>query len=321
MNNNKLHFYRDFSKPRFNNKLIPWQVTGITDGEGGFFCNITQKSLVKLNVKLEYKVTQKSHSEGILYEIKDYFGCGNVVIDNRKSDTKKYHIVALSDILNKVIPHFEKYPCVTSKFLNFIDWKKIAFKMAEKEHFTKEGIIEIINIANNMNTKRSFEEKYNFFKESLLINSKCSKFLELSPYWIQTFLTGEGMFYNYIAEKRSRGKIYQGCDSSIEIAQNNHDVAVLLSIKNYFNGGYIKPKYNYYNIFECKNSFSVNRFIFRDTNTIIDFVEKYPMLTRKHLDYLDWKYIVELKNNGAHKTKEGLELMINIVSQMNSKRK
>src|SRR5580658_4775385 len=113
--------------------------------------------------------------------------------------------------------------------------------MAEKEHFTKEGIIEIINIANNMNTKRSFEEKYNFCKESLLINSKYSKFLELSPYWIQTFLTGEGMFYNYIAEKISRGNIYQGCDSSIEIAQNNHDVAVLLSIKNYFNGGYIKP--------------------------------------------------------------------------------
>jgi hypothetical protein len=57
--------------------------------EDFFFCNITQKSLVKLNVKLEYKVTQKSYSEGILYEIKDYFGCGNVVIDNRKSDTKK----------------------------------------------------------------------------------------------------------------------------------------------------------------------------------------------------------------------------------------
>jgi hypothetical protein len=37
MNNNKLHFYRYFSKLRFNNKLIPWQVTGITNGEGGFF--------------------------------------------------------------------------------------------------------------------------------------------------------------------------------------------------------------------------------------------------------------------------------------------
>jgi LAGLIDADG endonuclease len=95
------------------------------------------------------------------------------------------------------------------------------------------------------------------------------------------------MFYNYISEKRSRGKIYQGCDSSMEIAQNSHDVTVLLAIRNYFNEGYIKPKYDFYNIYECKNSSSVNRFIYRNTNSIINFVDKYPMLTRKHLDYLD----------------------------------
>jgi hypothetical protein len=153
------------------------------------------------------------------------------------------------------------------------------------------------------------------------MNTNGDKFLELSPYWIQTFLNGEGMFYNYIAEKRSRGKVYQGCDSSIEIAQSNHDVAVLLAIKNYFNGGYIKPKYNFYNINECMNSSSVNRFIFRDTNSIIGFVDKYPMLTRKHLDYLDWKKVIKLKINNAHKTKKGLELMKRINSKMNSKRK
>jgi len=84
-------------------------------------------------VKLEFKVTQKTHSEGVLYELKNYFGCGSVVIDNRKSDTKKYHINALSDILAKIIPHFEKYPCLTSKFLNFKAFKKIAFIVKNKD--------------------------------------------------------------------------------------------------------------------------------------------------------------------------------------------
>jgi hypothetical protein len=42
------------------------------------------------------------------------------------------------------------------------------------------------------------------------------------------------------------------------------------------------------------------------------------MLNRKHLDYLDWKKIVELKNNGAHNTIEGLELMKKNISNMNS---
>jgi hypothetical protein len=95
------------------------------------------------------------------------------------------------------------------------------------------------------------------------------------------------MFYNYISEKKSRGKVYQGCDSSIEIAQNSHDIAILLAIKNFFNGGYIKPKYNFYDLSECMKSRSINRYIFRDTKTIIDFLNEYPMLTRKQLDYLD----------------------------------
>jgi hypothetical protein len=54
--------------------------------------------------------------------------------------------------------------------------------MGDKKHLTTEGIKEIIDISNNMNTKRSFEEKYNFCKESLLMNSTGYKFLNLSPY-------------------------------------------------------------------------------------------------------------------------------------------
>jgi LAGLIDADG endonuclease len=98
----------NYTKSRINIKLKPWQVTGLVDSEGGFFISIskTDKGLTGFSLKLDFKVTQKSHSEGILQEIKEYFGCGNVVIDNRKTDTKKYHISALSDILNIIIPPF-----------------------------------------------------------------------------------------------------------------------------------------------------------------------------------------------------------------------
>jgi hypothetical protein len=60
-----------------------------------------------------------------------------------------------------------------------------------------------------------------------------------------------------------------------------------MAIKKFFGGGYIKPKYNFGNIEECKNSRSLNRFVFRDTDVIIRFVDNHPMLTRKQLDYLD----------------------------------
>ena len=85
-------------------------------------------------------------------------------------------------------------------------------------------------------------------------------------------------------------------------------------------GCYIKPKYIYNDLVECKNSRSVNRFILRNTKTIIQFVDQHPMLTRKYLDYVDWKKIVELKNTGLHKTVEGLASINQILSKINSKR-
>ena len=48
---------RNFTKP--NQKLLPWQVTGLTDGEGSFvysICN-TGKGLTGQKISLEFKVT------------------------------------------------------------------------------------------------------------------------------------------------------------------------------------------------------------------------------------------------------------------------
>ena len=300
-----------------NDKLTPWQVTGLVDGEGSFTCSASGSS-----VKLEFKVTQKEDSEKILYKLTDYFGCGSVVIDNKKTATKKFRVSSIKDILEIIIPHFNSYPCLTSKFLNFNDWKLIAIKINKKEHLTSKGLIEIKSIIGNMNKERSFEDKYNFCKNSLGLTNNGEITKNLPAEWIQTFLAGEATFYNYLPKKTidSRGKPYQRCDSSLEIAQNSHDVIILLAIKKFFGGGYIKPKYNICDIIECKNSRSVNRYIFRDTKAIINFVDNYPMLNRKHLDYLDWKKIVELKNNGSHNTIEGLELMKKIISNMNSTR-
>jgi len=196
--------------------------------------------------------------------------------------------------------------------------------MGKKEHLSSKGFEEIIGISSKMNKKRTFEDKYNHCKSYLGMNvlpdGECTINYNLPAHWVQTFLTSEGMFYTYLAEKKSRNKVYQGCDSSLELGQSNHDVAVLLSLKKFFNGGYIKLKYSYSDIYECEKSRTVNRYILRDTQTIIKFVDQYPMLTKKQLDYFDWKKLVNMKDNEYHKTKEGLKLMEEIIANVNSKR-
>jgi hypothetical protein len=194
--------------------------------------------------------------------------------------------------------------------------------METKDHLTKKGLEKIREISSKMNTGRTFREKYNFLSHSLNLDLNGTIQYKLPEYWVQTFIDGEGMFYNYLKTElpmqREKNKVI--LDSSLEIAQANHDVLILIAIKQFFNGGYIKPKYNVSSITECQESRSVNRFILRDTKKIIEFVNKYPMLTRKHLDYLDWKTIVELKNNGEYKSPEGLAKIQEIKGRMNTNR-
>jgi hypothetical protein len=200
--------------------------------------------------------------------------------------------------------------------------------METKDHLTKEGLEKIREISSKMNTGRTFREKYNFLSHSLNLDSNGTIQYKLPEYWVQTFIDGEGMFYNYLKTELPltslnhypEEKIKVILNSSMEIAQANHDVLILIAIKQFFNGGYIKPKYNVSSITECQESRSVNRFILRDTKKIIEFVNKYPMLTRKHLDYLDWKTIVELKNNGEYKSPEGLAKIQEIKGRMNTNR-
>jgi hypothetical protein len=51
--------------------------------------------------------------------------------------------------------------------------------MSKKEHLTSKGLIKIKSIIENMNKERSFEDKYNFCKDSLglTVNGEVTKTL------------------------------------------------------------------------------------------------------------------------------------------------
>ena len=50
-------------------------------------------------------------------------------------------------------------------------------------------------------------------------------------------------------------------------------------------------------------------------------MDRYPMFTCKHLDYLSWKQLIKLKKDKQYNTQEGKLLIENIRAYMNNKRK
>lgn len=165
--------------------LTPGWVSGIIDSEGNFSI-LVQQTKGGCKIGLAFKVTQKGHSKGILLALQRYFGCGNIYIDNKKEDAYKFSVNKIDDIVNNVIPLLEKYSLLTSKNLDYLDFKKVALLMKDKQHLNPKVKEEIVLIKNNMNSLRSFEERWNYLKNSEPI--------KLSSEWVQAFVDGEGSF-------------------------------------------------------------------------------------------------------------------------------
>jgi len=70
--------------------------------------------------------------------------------------TAYLQIIKFSDILNKIIPFFKKYPIIGTKRLDFEDFSKVASIVQSKEHLTQEGIGKILKIKSGMNQDRKF---------------------------------------------------------------------------------------------------------------------------------------------------------------------
>lgn len=73
----------------------------------------------------------------------------------------------------------------------------------------------------------------------------------------------------------------------MEIAQSSHDVAILEIIKKFLESGYIKPKFDTSSWLETTNSRITSRFVTNDEHKVISFLDQFPLVTTKQLDYLD----------------------------------
>jgi hypothetical protein len=81
----------------------------------------------------------------------DYLGCGRL---SRKRDVYEYQVSKFSDVVDKVLVFFEKYPILGEKAKDYVDFCITADLMKSKAHLTKEGIAKIQELKVGMNRGR-----------------------------------------------------------------------------------------------------------------------------------------------------------------------
>jgi hypothetical protein len=146
-------------------ELTGW-VVGFVDGEGCFSigfvrqpCRTGRKGYTTgYQVSHRFVVTQGSSSVGCLEELRSFFGVGRILLnkrhDNHREHLCQYIVDRRSDLLGTVIPFFRQHPMRTSKQEDFEKFASCLALIERGFHRTREGLIEIAQIAETMNRRK-----------------------------------------------------------------------------------------------------------------------------------------------------------------------
>lgn len=128
----------------FNNHWI----AGFSDADASFQIKVVNKvNRNKPEIRLNFQIDQKNNN--ILYLIKEFFG-GN--ISYRKSQDTYYYGSTSFGTARKVINYFDEYHLHSNKHINYLKWRKAYLLIQNKDHLNDQGIKQIIELKNTMNS-------------------------------------------------------------------------------------------------------------------------------------------------------------------------
>ncbi len=131
--------------------LNPHYISGFVDGEGCFSISFNKNGERLPEVRLIFEIELREDDEPILREIKEVLGCGNIYRLEYERYAKwqphvKLKVSNFSDISQKVIPFFQKYPLKAKKRRDFEKFCQVAELIKTKRHLTADGIEQIRKI-------------------------------------------------------------------------------------------------------------------------------------------------------------------------------
>ena len=120
-------------------------LAGFSDADASFQIKILNRSK-KTEVRLNFQIDQ--NKKYILLLIKEFLG-GN--IGYRKSQDTYYFGSTSFGSAKNVINYFDYFHLLSSKYINYIKWRKAYIKIQNKDHLNKDGVKKIIKLKNTMN--------------------------------------------------------------------------------------------------------------------------------------------------------------------------
>ena len=133
-------------------------MAGFVTGEGCFYIKASKSKTHKsgINVGLQMIIVQNIRDAYLIESFVQFFGGGSFSIAE-KSSMARFTVSKFSQIVDNIIPFFEKYPIQGAKAKEFEDFKEASALIKSKAHLNKEGLDKILLIRSRMNFKRELQ--------------------------------------------------------------------------------------------------------------------------------------------------------------------
>jgi len=147
----------------------PFWISGFTSGDGSFNLKIGSLATTSIGVRVQLRFGIGLHIRelDVIKDLAAYLNLLyplasksdevlNIKYKNITTSSKviNFQITKFSDIVNIIIPFFDKYPIQGQKALDFEDFKKVVEIMKTNDHLTVKGYEKIVKIKEGMNRNR-----------------------------------------------------------------------------------------------------------------------------------------------------------------------
>lgn len=286
-----------------------WWFVGFSDGEASFILGVNKEDKGNINGFL-FKFVLGLHKDdyAVLVKIQTILNMGRISQDENKCRL----IINKYEDLKKLISIFDNYPLNTTKYLDFLIFKKaFTLNFERAGRVTPELIDQILHLKNEMNKSRTdFKMPSNHV-------------ININRYWLLGLIEGEGSFYvsrKYLALRFTIGltaiqqpvleKILEylksnlGFDEDSDLKLQSSSAIAITHHKSSNSNSKPSVHLTIQNLHILHNYF-------------IPFLDELTFHAIKYKSFLVFKIICQAVYRGAHRTPEIQDLLLKLSLTMN----
>jgi hypothetical protein len=291
-------------------------LSGFVDAEGCFSCYVSKVGKNKGLITTEFSIQLREDDIEILNKIRDFLGCGAVVSATRAKarsdgmtharDQVSFKCRRVEDLVNKVIPIFEKYGLRTKKRGDFFLWKEIVRLRHESKKIRKGSpaplhsfpdcvLIQekVLGLESRLSTFRKTQDET--ILKAADVNSDISD--EGFGDWLAGFTDGEGCFGIYCYRNRLES-LADMLSFYFMIKVCNRDADVINKIKEYLKIGQVRDV-NLDNErkagINCRDEIKYQCRNIDELPCVAKVFSKYCLRSKKAEDFVLWKKALDIQ--------------------------